>query len=304
MEQKKLLLVAISVGVFLVIVIGAAMLAFGPGNSVSSAAMAAVPGNRPIPAGIAGTFPENSSAAGQAFSPAGTPAAGETVQRTPADTEDLLKNPAAVPGLQTAPGGAPLQQNNFYINGSPEKLPSEEAESAQTVITVAPKTAAGVPDAAPEGRAVSQSSGIPAETRSRPAGRAQTPAAKPAAKPAETRSRPAGRAQAPAVKPAAAPPAQARPAQTAARTPERARTYDDYWVQTGSFSAKARAEGVKETLASKGIASIIENREVEGKTFFRVRVGPYTSQNEADYWLSLIKSLSGFEDSQVWKTRR
>jgi hypothetical protein len=33
-----------------------------------------------------------------------------------------------------------------------------------------------------------------------------------------------------------------------------------------------------------------------------VRVGPYTSQAEADYWLSLIKMLEGFEDSQVRQT--
>ena len=62
------------------------------------------------------------------------------------------------------------------------------------------------------------------------------------------------------------------------------------------------AERVKATLASKGITSIIENREINGRTLFRVRVGPYTSQNEANYWLSLIKSIDGFEDSQVRQT--
>jgi DedD protein len=55
-------------------------------------------------------------------------------------------------------------------------------------------------------------------------------------------------------------------------------------------------------LAAKGITSLIENRDVEGKTFFRVRVGPYTSQNEADYWRELIKSIGGFEESQVWRS--
>jgi DedD protein len=32
-----------------------------------------------------------------------------------------------------------------------------------------------------------------------------------------------------------------------------------------------------------------------------VRVGPYTSQNEADYWLALIKSIDGFGESQIWQ---
>jgi DedD protein len=78
--------------------------------------------------------------------------------------------------------------------------------------------------------------------------------------------------------------------------------YNDFWVQAGSFTAKVRAENVKETLASKGITSIIENRDVNGATFFRVRIGPYTSQNEADHWLALIKSIKGFEDSQIWQS--
>jgi DedD protein len=64
----------------------------------------------------------------------------------------------------------------------------------------------------------------------------------------------------------------------------------------------ARAEAVKDTLSAKGITSLVENREMEGKTYFRVRVGPYTSKNEADYWLALIKSIHGFEESLVFKT--
>jgi len=80
-------------------------------------------------------------------------------------------------------------------------------------------------------------------------------------------------------------------------------TYDDFWVQAGSFSTIARAEGVKDTLANKGITSIIENRVLDGTTYYRVRVGPYTSKNEADYWLGLIQSINGFESSQVWQSQ-
>jgi DedD protein len=65
----------------------------------------------------------------------------------------------------------------------------------------------------------------------------------------------------------------------------------------------ANAEGVREALASKGIASIIDNRVIDGRPLFRVRVGPYTSMNEANYWLSLIRSIDGFEDSQVRQTQ-
>jgi cell division protein FtsN len=95
----------------------------------------------------------------------------------------------------------------------------------------------------------------------------------------------------PAAKPAPAPKAAAKPA-------DQSKT-NSYWVQTGAFSTKIRAEGAKESLASKGITSIIDNRDIDGKTWYRVRVGPYTSENEANYWLALVKSIDGFADSQV-----
>jgi DedD protein len=77
--------------------------------------------------------------------------------------------------------------------------------------------------------------------------------------------------------------------------------YEAYWVQAGAFSTQIRAEDVKETLKTKGLAAVIETRDVNGKNFYRVRVGPYTSQNEADYWLALIKSIDGFGESQIWQ---
>jgi len=77
----------------------------------------------------------------------------------------------------------------------------------------------------------------------------------------------------------------------------------DFWVQAGSFSTVVSAEGVKQSLESRGIKSVIENRNVDGKDMFRVRIGPYTSQNEADFWLSLVKSIDGFENSMVWESQ-
>jgi len=114
-----------------------------------------------------------------------------------------------------------------------------------------------------------------------------------------------------APKPAASTTPAASPAVSSSRTsisqsrPQAQTTvHNDYWVQTGAFSTLTLAEGVKATLSSKGITSLIENRDVNGTTLFRVRVGPYTSQNEANYWLSLIKTIKGFEDSQIRQTQR
>jgi DedD protein len=244
MEKKKLLLVAISVGVFLVIVIGAVLLV-SPRTPSPAAAAAAKPEKpeQPIP-------PENIDEPGAGDPPASVNAV------------DLVRNLDDIPGLQPLPEDKP-QDNVFYIYGeNPGEVVTVDRSSGgagnRLIVDVPRPSAVAVPDAP---RAVK-----PAPA---PAAR-QTPAARP----------PAPKAAAPA--------------------PSRAR--DNYWVQTGSFSTIARAEAVKDTLSSKGISSLVENREVQGKTYFRVRVGPYTSKNEADYWLALIKSIHGFEESLVFKT--
>jgi DedD protein len=243
MEQKKLLLVAISVGVFLVIVIGAGILVFGPQTQTA--------GTNSIAPGSALSYTVNPA-------PAQQPAVGISPD-TPAsvNASELIQN--GVPGLQTRPEGTLTTVDTFQVNGQSENTAPKET---QVTVTVEPRPAAGVPTAAPQGRAAPAAQTQP-KTTVKPAA---STTAKPAANPA------------PAVK-----------------------TYNDYWVQAGSFNAKARAEDVKETLATKGITSIIENRDVNGATYFRVRIGPYTSQNEADYWLSLIKSINGFEGSQIWQ---
>ena len=256
MEKKKLLLVAISVGIFLVIAIGAAIV-FTPKkapNPSGAVASHSVPGSY---TGI--TVPSPSTV---------TPLAVDTAVPSlsaPVDPVNLVRSPADVPGLKSAPEGTTRQGGDFYVTGN-----GQSGANPQTVINVPRPSSAAVPDTAPPAKVVS--------------------APKPAAQPA------------PAPAPAAPTPA-AQPAPAAPKPAAQPKVHDDYWVQTGAFSTIAKAEGVKESLASKGITSIIENRDVDGKPLFRVRVGPYTSQNEADYWLSLIKSISGFEDSQVRQTR-
>ena len=247
-EKKKLLLVTISVGIFLVLVIGTAIFVIAPKKTPDNSA--------------AITSREQTNISVPPPSGSQTPVMDSveqgTVQTSPVDAVEMVRTSGDVPGLKAAPEGTARQGNDFYINGA-----------TQTVISVPKPATAAVPNAAPAEKTVS------------------APAPK---KPAET------------PKPAAtAAPKSSTPAAKAA--PAQPKVYDDYWVQTGAFSTVAKAQGVKETLANKGITSIIENRDVDGKTLFRVRVGPYTSKNEADYWLSLIKSIGGFEDSQIRQTQ-
>jgi DedD protein len=267
MEKRKLLLVAVSAGVFLVIVISASILIFTPktpaGGTAVSSARPISPGFSP---GVSGLNPAV---------PGIAPNTGEPRPPASLDAADMVRNNQGVQGIQSPPQATAVQETSFYINGEKpiESYTIEKTDggaSAKVVINVPKPSTAAVPDSVPE-----------APRQTAPA--APRPAAKPAA----------------AAKPVAAPKPAAKPA---AQAPAKV-AHNDYWVQTGAFTAKVHAEGVKDTLASKGIASIIENREVEGKTWYRVRVGPYTSENEAGYWLSLVKSIDGFADSQIRQTR-
>ncbi|MDR1106708.1 MAG: SPOR domain-containing protein [Treponema sp.] len=275
MEKKKIILVAVSVGVFLVIAISAAILIVTP--KTSGTAVAAV---RPASPGLPRDYriPEAASRPS-----GGIP--GEGAGPASLDAVDMVRNADGIQGIQSPPRATAIQENYFYINGENAEdsyrveANDTEAPPSRVVITVPKPTTAAVPDVPVPVRAGTAAP----ESGSRPRAPAREPAA-PAKPAARTAAGSAVAGSAVAKSPAAAPSAPA---------------YRDYWVQAGAFSAKIRAEGAREILASKGITSIIENRVVDGKTWYRVRVGPYTSENEANYWLSLVKTIDGFTESQV-----
>ena len=270
MEKKKLLFVAISVGVFLAFTIGAAILIFAPPHSVPTgpATMANVhPGT-----GITVTPPQPQPVVPPIVA---APPPVYTGIPQPVDAVGLVRGTEDMPGIRQLPEGVIQQPDGFHVQGRP----------AETVITVHQPTRAAVPVTPPASNAA--------------------PRAAPAAPP------PRQPVQAAPVQRVTPPPAQARPAPAAApaavaqpRQAPPSRASFDYWIQTGAFSTVTNAEGVRTALSDKGIASIIENRLIDGRHLFRVRVGPYTSANEANYWLALIQSIDGFEDSQVRQTIR
>jgi len=240
-EMKKLLLVAVSVGVFLLITITVAIVGLTPKampqESVFSSAIP-VSQSRNIP--------------------------------------DIMSNMPEQVEITQAPD---FRYNEAVNITEPAAVAADNNSGDRLTIQIPRPSSAAVPDAPP-------ASSIPVVR--------QQPAAAPVA-------RPAAPAAAPAVRPAAPAPAP-RPAPAARPTP--AKTINDFWIQTGAFSAMVRAEDAKELLASKGLVSIIENREINGRTWYRVRLGPYTSEREANHWLEIVKAIDGFGESQVRQTVR
>jgi len=111
-------------------------------------------------------------------------------------------------------------------------------------------------------------------------------------------------AAAASAKAAAAPVASAKP--TAAKTapaikaPAKAVTPSkDYWIQAASFAERAKADSLKEALGAKGISANITVKDINGKSWYRVRVGPYASSKEAEGWLGRVKVLNGCSEAYV-----
>ena len=78
-------------------------------------------------------------------------------------------------------------------------------------------------------------------------------------------------ASAPPAKPAAAPSATATPSASNAPGDDGIR----YLLQAGAFQASGQAEELKARIALLGLGARVESAQIQGKTVYRVRMGPY-----------------------------
>ena len=110
---------------------------------------------------------------------------------------------------------------------------------------------------------------------------------------AETKTTKTAKAAAPA-KTAPAPAPKAEPKKT------------QYWVQVAAYSNKKGAEGARTILDSNKIPSdIFTYRDNKDKLYYRVRVGPYTTKSEAEYWRTKIIKINDIDnvgDSYITST--
>ena len=70
-----------------------------------------------------------------------------------------------------------------------------------------------------------------------------------------------------------------------------------YFVQAGSFSQRTSAVGLQNKLSRFGQAKVVQ-ADVSGKTFYRVRLGPFSFKEEAEVTLAKVKN-SGVSNASV-----
>lgn len=79
------------------------------------------------------------------------------------------------------------------------------------------------------------------------------------------------------------------------------KTVTEYWIQASSYKTRTKAEDAKNLFDASGLKALITTKDIDGITWYRVRLGPYALKAEADNWLLKIKKIDGFSESYVSK---
>ncbi|MFC0676241.1 SPOR domain-containing protein [Lysobacter korlensis] len=147
---------------------------------------------------------------------------------------------------------------DFYTLLPGREVPVSDAELAESARIEAEREA--------KAKAAAAASPAAAET---PA----APATTPLPAPVEDTPRPATEPATPAPAPAPAAPPAPTPAPDSADATR-------YLLQAGAFEASGQAEELKAKIAMLGVGARVESARINGKTVFRVRMGPYGSASE------------------------
>ena len=301
MEQKKTLWIIAAVSVFLLVVMGAAMILYNPSAGASRKVASIKPvektaqtqtqsssgwtNSTPVePAGTSSpqvtdmfVVSENTTVLDLGQTNASTAAAPEN-QSTTIDLNALKRELAADAALsQTNP-----QNINITVNVS-DKNNTAKVEEPPVVLTTEYYT----------GKAKE------AEEFEKATAVKKTEAAVAKAEPAKPAAKSAGPAKAPSTSSGTA---KAAPAKTTTAT-TKAAAVTRFWVQVAAYSNKKTAENARSVLSDKKINSDIYTYEDnKSKLFYRVRVGPFTTKSEAEYWQSKIVEISDFSKAGSYVT--
>jgi cell division septation protein DedD len=68
------------------------------------------------------------------------------------------------------------------------------------------------------------------------------------------------------------------------------------YIQLGIFSVEANANELAQEMQSKGLSARVVAQESQGRSFWRVLVGPATTEAQRQAWLDQVKA-EGFADA-------
>lgn len=283
MEKKKILWVVVLICVFALIVFGAVVILYMPSRSTGQdlrQSVAMTPATRTDGTNAqSGIDPDSWVRDG-----GNTPGLDTTLQPTNGNINlTIVNNDTTAANFGTLDVSG-LTSSQTAIAGTTGLLPLSEIPGQSAAVAGTESTSAQSTGAQSTGTAAVTDSNASTQIKSQASAQATQTSEKAVAKASVKTT-----TKAPTEK-------QAQVAKPAEKKPV---IVTEYWIQTGSFASKINAEKARTTLTARFLSAEIFTKEVTGSTTYRVRVGPYKSKTEADYWLGTIKEIPSFEGSYV-----
>jgi cell division protein FtsN len=72
-----------------------------------------------------------------------------------------------------------------------------------------------------------------------------------------------------------------------------------YWVQVIASSRISKAESIRSLLEEKGLPAHVMVQKNGEKTIYRVRLGAFSTKDEAENYAETVRNINGFSDSYV-----
>ena len=304
MEQKRTLWIMAAVGVFLLVVLGAALILYSPTARSSQTIATVSPSNKQTSNGWVSLAPaENETTIPQTKMPATevlSEQTNEVPQQNIINSEEKITRVAELTvyaDKATIISNNPNEMNNV-VAAVPSSVP-EQKTAEQTHHTVINNTTtidinpviSEKPVVTPKNELTKNT----IETTSKKV--AEKPVVKQVAKKEVSK---------PVSKPKKVTSTKATTSTTTTakvtKTPAKPKVVQ-YWVQVTSLKSKKSAENAREVLDENKItADIFTYKDKKDQLFYRVRVGPYTTKSEAEYWQSKIAKIDTFASSSSYIT--
>lgn len=307
MEQKRTLWIMAAVGVFLLVVLGAALILYSPTARSSQTIATVSPSNKQTSNGWVSLAPaENETTIPQTKMPA-TEVLSEQTNKVPQqnviNSEEKITRVAELTvyaDKTTIISNNPNEMNNV-VAAVPSSVPEQETAEQTHHTVINNTTTIDINPVISEKPVVTPKNELTKntiETTSKKVAEksvvkqvAKKEVSKPVSKPKKVTSTKATKATTSTTATA-----------KVTKTPAKPKVVQ-YWVQVTSLKSKKSAENAREVLDENKItADIFTYKDKKDQLFYRVRVGPYTTKSEAEYWQSKIAKIDTFASSSSYIT--
>lgn len=279
MEQKRTLWIVAAVGVFLLVVLGAALILYTPQSKQATIANSRVTNNSTASNGWISLAPS-------------APLQTSTNPDEKVDEESSVLSDKEIPNpakteLRTEEVNIYAENANVYSEktelnklGENATVKAETSEKPTTIVLTEPEKTAEAKTSKPEvskprsnvavKNSVSEKQKAPAKTEHKNTVKA--------AKTEQNKS------------------VSAKPS---VKEPE----IVQYWVQVTALTSRKSADEARNKLGENQItADVFTYTDNKKQLFYRVRVGPYTTKSEAEYWRTKISKIDSFQNSSSYIT--